>query len=122
LSQRVLDSALRVVESMLPVNHEDRAQHHDDDADRADANENPRQHRQAAAELRESHQVADYRWGVHESCKLFWTGTTKGSKQNCTAVVQKDDGAAETKDKQSAIDPRSGVGLFNDGRIHGEQY
>jgi len=104
LGESVLHTSGRDVEAVGKMDQEDRTGHHDHDAKSADPDKSAGEQSKSARKLSKTYQEAnDYR-GVHETSKSMDAGSAKGTKENGTAVVEKDECAGDAEDEQGEIE------------------
>ena len=90
-------SRLCNLEPVGNMNKENRANHHDDDAGRANAKQHPGADSEPARNLREPDEVTNDRGCVEKSGEALRTRSIKSAKQNRTTVIREDSGTRRSK-------------------------
>src|ERR1700737_2098149 len=91
---------------MRKMNEEDCAKHHDDEADRADAEKHSGEDGDSAGDLRQTHEVAHSDGLVHEGGKASRAGAAEGSEEDGAAVIEERESAGDANQKKSKAELR----------------
>jgi hypothetical protein len=97
----VLHTIVGKVEAVGKMDKEDRASHHDHDAESADADEDAGEHCESACKLRQTNQESYDPREMSKGHKTLEARPPKGAEENGAAVVQKDECTGDAEDEQS---------------------
>jgi hypothetical protein len=91
------------------MNKENPANHHHDDAGRANAKQHPGEDSEPARNLREPDEVTNDHGCVEKSREVLRTRPIKSAKQNRTTEITEGSGTSDAQQKVSAFKSRPGL-------------
>jgi len=98
-----LHAAVADVVAVRQVDHENGAEHDDDDANGADTEQRSEKDGEAAGELSEADEIADDVRRLHEGGEVVRTGTAKGAEEDGGAVIEEGQSAGNTHDEKRKL-------------------